>query len=228
MGFNEYLVFYKQHEKPASTLYHKYISKNGAKVFSYIAIKLGISPNLISGLSFLFLLLACFFIVTEQLWLSLALLQFSYICDCSDGVVARFTKKSSQFGAYLDILLDRMGGLIVLCTIGYYSIQFTDVSNTFIYVSSLIMCYFYHLSATFRPYYFPELKGYMKKKSNNLDFLKLVIKFLYEFIDSGIFYFIVSVALIFGYINPVVYFYGILSTSLFLANFVFLYRKGSV
>ncbi len=227
MNFKEYLVFYKQNEKPASTFFHKHVSKNGAKVFSFMSIKLGFSPNSISVLSLLLLIAGCFFIFKGDaisLWASLILLQISYVCDCSDGVVARFRGLSSQFGAYLDILLDRVGGLIFLITIAYFSFVNIDISHDFLFFLSLLSYYCYHLSASFRPYYFPELKGYMKKSNQTLSIAKTIVKFTYEFIDTGVFYFIISIALIANYIEAVVYLYGLISSFLLAANMILLYK----
>ncbi|GIU46642.1 hypothetical protein TUM3794_39630 [Shewanella colwelliana] len=230
MKFKEYLVVYKELEKPASTFFHRHVSKNGAKVFSFVALKIGLSPNAISFLSFILLFLGCFLITTGNemsLWFSLLALQLSYICDCSDGVVARFTKTSSNFGGYLDIFLDRVGGAIFLATLSYFAFAVLGVDNVFLFSSSLLLFYFYHLSATFRPYYFPELKGYMKRKGSEgsvMPLLKAFVKFTYEFIDSGIFYFVMCISLIFGWLEMVAYFYGLVASILLSANILFLYK----
>lgn len=226
MNFNEFLVKYNEIEKPASTIYHKYFSKNGAKLFSFIFVKGNVTPNTISFTSFLLLIFGCVLLFANSIMINaigIVLLQISYIFDCSDGIVARYFKMSSSFGAYLDVLLDRVGGLIFLITIYTCYLLNENTNYPTLVGISLVSCYFYHLSSSFRPYYFPKLKGYMKKKSQ-FNLAKAYVKFAYEFIDTGIFYLILSLSLVFGWLETVAIFYGIIGASLFSANLFLLYK----
>jgi archaetidylinositol phosphate synthase len=230
MKFSEYLDIYKLHEKPPSTLFHKVVSKNGAKVFSYAFIKLGITPNVISIISLLLLCIASSIISFGSssyinLIVAIALLQFSYIFDCSDGVVARYTGQSSNFGAYLDILLDRIGGVIFSIAIGYYGLIVEGVLYPFAFLFSLTIYYFYQISSTLRPHYFPKLNGRMKELKSKESILVRLVKFVYEFIDTGIYFFIVSVSVLIGLVEPVIYFYGLIALALFSANMLYLYKN---
>lgn len=230
MKFKEYLKEYKKHEKPPSTFFHKMISKNGAKVFSYFSILLGITPNQISLLSVVFLCLGCVVVANDtstipMLLLAVLLFQLSYICDCSDGVVARYRGLSSKFGGYLDILLDRIGGLIFSIAIGYYGLIVLGVKFPQLFLFALTIYFCYQLSSTLRPHYFPELSGTMKNKKEKNSIPFLALKFIYEFIDTGIYYFIISISIVFGVIELVVYFYGAISLVLFSANLYFLYMQ---
>ena len=112
-SFRLHLKRYKKVEKPASTFYHRAISKNGAKLATFVFLKFNVSPNAISLLSFLAVFTSCGFIATSShLGWALVLLQFAYICDCSDGVVARITESGSKFGELLDVSLDRILGTL--------------------------------------------------------------------------------------------------------------------
>lgn len=229
MNFSDYLAVYKKHEKPPSTLFHKLVSKNGAKVFSYICIKLGVTPNQISLFSLLLLCAGSFIVAYESdngcmLWVAAILLQISYICDCSDGVVARYSGLSSKFGAYLDVLLDRIGGLIFSIAVGYYALIIEGVLYPKLFLFALIIYYFFQISSTLRPYYFPELSGKMKNSKKPKSILMFAVKFIYEFIDTGIYFFLVSLSIIFGVVGPVIYVYGMIATMLFFANLFVLYR----
>jgi phosphatidylglycerophosphate synthase len=155
--------------------------------------------------------------------LAVLLLQVSYVFDCSDGIVARYSGLSSSFGAYLDVLLDRVGGALFMLSVFYCSIMLFELENPALVGFSLLVCFFYHLSSSFRPYYFPQLKGYMKSDSK-VTLPKLFVKFSYEFIDTGIFYLILSTSILASVIEPVAYFYGVIGSLLLVGNMVVLYR----
>ena len=111
--FKVHLENYKRYEKPASTFYHRHFSKNGAKLFTYISLKIGLTPNGISLLSFFLVFLSCYLIAYSRLLvLSLVLLQIAYILDCSDGVVARMTGQGSRLGELVDVSFDRILGCL--------------------------------------------------------------------------------------------------------------------
>jgi len=65
-----------------------------------------IHPNLISLAAFLLGLLSCGAILTGQFTMALALWGGNRILDGLDGAVARYSGRQSDFGGYLDIMLD--------------------------------------------------------------------------------------------------------------------------
>ncbi len=78
-------------------------------------------PNLITIIA-LILGLACGIAISQSLWLvAFILLWVSGIFDVLDGTVARITKKSSKFGAYLDLIFDRMVEASVI--LGFYFLE---------------------------------------------------------------------------------------------------------
>ena len=102
-----YYQLYNKYEKPPSTIFHKYISKKLAKFFTFYFLRLNLTPNTLSILTTFFVLVGASSLnlmsnITGQI-IFLVCLQFSYVIDCSDGVVARISKQSSSFGAHLQI-----------------------------------------------------------------------------------------------------------------------------
>lgn len=83
--------------------------------------KTKITPNQITVISFVIALFAvwCFALGTPwMLVLGGLLYQLSYILDCCDGYVARKTKQSSNFGFWLDHILDELKlALLVLALV---------------------------------------------------------------------------------------------------------------
>lgn len=89
----------------------------GARV-AYCFYKLGFSPNAVSvvGLLISLLTVACVYFISNPILAGLTLflgLEFSYIIDCSDGVLARATGKTSPYGALLDKLCDGIQTLVI-------------------------------------------------------------------------------------------------------------------
>jgi len=91
--------------------YSTFIVRKLSKPLTALAIKLGLSPNLITFISFGVGLLAAAFFATGNRWLILLgalLLQLSLVIDCVDGEVARATRRFSVLGAWLDASTDRV------------------------------------------------------------------------------------------------------------------------
>lgn len=75
---------------------------------AYWCIARGLTPNAITGLAlFLGISSACLLICKYHV-LALSMLLLSGFCDVLDGTVARLTGTSHPFGAYLDLISDRM------------------------------------------------------------------------------------------------------------------------
>ncbi|WP_157729597.1 CDP-alcohol phosphatidyltransferase family protein [Tumebacillus algifaecis] len=83
--------------------------------------KTKITPNQITVLSFLIALFAVWCFALGSPWMLVLgglLYQVSYILDCCDGYVARKTKQSSNFGFWLDHILDELKlALLVLALV---------------------------------------------------------------------------------------------------------------
>lgn len=230
MDKKTYIEQYEKYEKPASTLFHKYFSKKFAKFFTFYFIKLKLTPNILSILTFILVISGSaalnFFDGVIGSVIFAFFLQLSYVLDCSDGVVARITNKSSPFGAYLDITLDRLNICIVYVGIGiYFHTNYGfDLASFLVFISSALIYIQYQLMALLRAHYFKSLDGFMKESSKD-SISKKIVSVVYEFIDTGIFYFILSLSVFFNLIYEVVIFYGLIGFMLVLALYIFLYKK---
>ena len=77
--------------------------------------------------------------------------------------------------------------------------------------------------ALLRSHYFKSLDGFEGKFKRQ--HIKKIVSVVYEFIDTGIFYFILSLSVFFNLIYEVVIFYGLIGFMLVLALYIFLYKK---
>ena len=74
--------------------------------------RIGLTPNMISGIGLVLAFLSAFTYAEWQknalyLLLATVLLMLSGFCDALDGIVARLYEKTTVFGGFLDSLLDR-------------------------------------------------------------------------------------------------------------------------
>ncbi|MDO8643208.1 MAG: CDP-alcohol phosphatidyltransferase family protein [Candidatus Woesearchaeota archaeon] len=84
--------------------------------FTYLFYHTPLTPNMISMLSFVVLLVACgFIVVTTPIATMIGgiLCWFSWVFDCVDGEIARLKGLSSDFGAWFDGALDRLGDIVL-------------------------------------------------------------------------------------------------------------------
>ncbi|MGA1146835.1 MAG: CDP-alcohol phosphatidyltransferase family protein [Candidatus Nanopelagicales bacterium] len=91
--------------------YSTFVVRKASKPLTRIAISIGLSPNVITCLSFAVgLAAAVAFSSGEWLWIVIGAiaLQLSLIIDCVDGEVARATRKFTAVGAWLDASTDRV------------------------------------------------------------------------------------------------------------------------
>lgn len=93
--------------------------------------KIGLTPNIISGLGLVLAFISAWAYMQWQidrvyLLLATALLLFSGFCDALDGVLARLYQNATAFGGFLDSLLDRYADAIV-----YVGIIWGELCNVF-------------------------------------------------------------------------------------------------
>ena len=89
----------------------KELSQKTGEIFS----KLGLTPNQYTLISLFFVLISFYFLIRVDLVLALIFFLLATILDFIDGAVARFTKKATKKGAYLDTISDRyIEGIILL------------------------------------------------------------------------------------------------------------------
>ena len=91
--------------------YSTFIVRKISKPISVLAIKLRMSPNFVTVISFIVGIAAALSFAQGARWaliLGALLLQLSLILDCVDGEVARATHRFSVIGAWLDASTDRV------------------------------------------------------------------------------------------------------------------------
>lgn len=99
----------------------EYVKRIRSKLFEPIAkkvVKIGISANLITSLSFLSGLTAVYFLFVNH-WLFVTFIILHLLLDGFDGVVARITTQT-RFGDYFDHISDQIVGVLLLVRIYFY------------------------------------------------------------------------------------------------------------
>jgi len=90
-----------------------------SKPLTAFSVKFGISPNLITFISLLVGFYAAYLFSQSQYLAGAIFFQLSLIIDCSDGEVARYTRKFSDFGRWFDASTDRVKEYLVYASLAY-------------------------------------------------------------------------------------------------------------
>ncbi len=109
-------------EGASEGFFNVFIFRKISIYISWMFATLEISPNIITLISFLFIMAssALFILGNYFNWLiALILFALAYIIDMCDGEVARLNNKKSSLGAFLDPFLDRVGTIIFISAISY-------------------------------------------------------------------------------------------------------------
>lgn len=99
-----------------------FVLRRFSKVLTWVAVKIGITPNQVTLLSFAIGLYAAYLFALGDTWSLIGgavLLQVSIIVDCVDGELARYTRKFSELGAWLDAITDRVKEYAVFLGLAY-------------------------------------------------------------------------------------------------------------
>jgi len=93
-----------------------------SKLLTWAAVKIGATPNQVTIASFAIGLYAALLFAQGDTWsliIGAILLQVSIIVDCVDGELARYTRKFSELGAWLDAITDRVKEYAVFLGLAY-------------------------------------------------------------------------------------------------------------
>ena len=93
-----------------------------SKIFTWLAVRIGATPNQVTLLSFAIGLYSAYSFSRGDFWsifTGAVLLQLSIIIDCVDGELARYTRKFSKLGAWLDAVTDRVKEYMVFLGLAY-------------------------------------------------------------------------------------------------------------
>ncbi len=90
-----------------------------SKPITALSVRFGISPNLITFVSLLIGFYSAYLFSQREYVIGAILFQLSLIVDCSDGEVARYTRKFSNFGRWFDASTDRVKEYTVYAALAY-------------------------------------------------------------------------------------------------------------
>jgi phosphatidylglycerophosphate synthase len=232
MKWDQFVTEYRKYPlSKTSTWYHREIIGRLTKPVVFLALNMGLSANMTTFASFIFVLLAMVLIVIYpwSIWVGLAnfvLLQLAFILDCADGMVARIKHQTSDFGKFFDIFVDLLSHLFVFIGFGiyYYFINYSpNLGWLVLIIFSSTMYFVYYLTSEFRGLIFLDIKGSML--AYGVNFKEKVLKFPYHFISRPVFFGFLSVGYIFGILEWIFLAYGILSLFLILGMLIILYRR---
>lgn len=97
-----------------------------------------LTPNIITIFSLLFGITSAYFYFNNQVLLGALCYIFSYLMDAIDGKVARLKKIKSDYGAWLDIFVDRFNFIIITIALSCAFLIDVDVLFAIIAPSLLI------------------------------------------------------------------------------------------
>lgn len=122
-----------------------FFPKVANKILPYAAKISFLTPNIVTVVSFLLYALASIFLflnIPYHLILSFILFPISYTLDCLDGQLARYTKRSSNIGDYLDKVLDVLKIYIVTLSLSYA--VYSQTGEIFSIILGFTACFFFN------------------------------------------------------------------------------------
>jgi len=120
-----------------------------SKLLTWAAVKVGATPNQVTIASFAIGLYAAFLFAQGDTWSLIGgaiLLQVSIIVDCVDGEIARYTRKFSELGAWLDAITDRVKEYAVFLGLAYGAFVHNGQNLWVLAASLMAIQTFRHLS----------------------------------------------------------------------------------
>ena len=115
-------------QKRPDGLFGSFMTRPVSHVVAYVSMKLRLSPNAVSFLSFVFCVAAIAALYagfpSYAWWVAAALFWWTGgILDAADGDLARYTKTGSPFGGWFDSFLDRMKEMLIFAAFGYLAFK---------------------------------------------------------------------------------------------------------
>jgi phosphatidylserine synthase len=125
-SLNEARLRLKMANRANDGLFSVFVLRKFSKLFTWAAVRLKVTPNQITLISFAIGLLSAYEFSRGDFWsifTGAILLQLSIIVDCVDGELARYTRKFSQLGAWLDAITDRIKEYLVFFGLAYGAVK---------------------------------------------------------------------------------------------------------
>lgn len=143
-----------------------FFPKIANKLLPFVASVSFITPNMVTITSFLLYFLGSILLfvpVSFHLVYSAILFPLAYVLDCLDGQLARYTKRSSQMGDYLDKVLDVLKIYIVTLSLSYA--VYKQVNTITPIILGFTACFFFN----FR--YYIKLETMFNRISKDKEYL---------------------------------------------------------
>ena len=151
-----------------------FVLRKFSKVLTWAAVRVKATPNQVTLLSFAIGLASAYSFAQgnfSSICLGAFLLQLSIIVDCVDGELARYTRKFSSLGAWLDAVTDRVKEYLVFFGLAYGAARQGE-DLWLLAMAMMLIQTFRHLS----DYNFAQ-----SMKIRNEELLKIPVEFMAEF-----------------------------------------------
>ncbi|MCW1296129.1 MAG: CDP-alcohol phosphatidyltransferase family protein [Candidatus Parvarchaeota archaeon] len=152
----------------------KRLEVNIAKFFSMF----GLTPNMWSSLSLLFILLTFYFLLKKSFLIALIFFSIASFIDVIDGAVARYRKMVTKKGAYIDTIIDRFVEFIVI--LGLFFVDYPKfILDSKVWLITLLfgsmMTTYVKASAFEKKIVKKEIKGGILERAERLILIFLII-----------------------------------------------------
>ena len=166
----------KSSRKPANEFYTKLVSQKVSHYFSALFINLGISANTVTFFMVFFGLPTIALLLSDNIVLEVIGafgLIFINIFDTCDGEVARFNKKTTQLGVYLDNIYQFIVDIALLYVLAYkfYFIKDSKLLATIIFFYAIVFIFDNYAKKVAKSTSKDVAKSGNIKKSSTLQFL---------------------------------------------------------
>jgi phosphatidylglycerophosphate synthase len=154
--------------------YSVFFLRKFSKILTWLAVRIGATPNQVTLLSFAIGLYAAYSFSQGGFAATLIgaiLLQLSIIVDCVDGELARYTRKFSSLGAWLDAVTDRVKEYLVFFGLAYGAAR----EGKDLWLPAILMM----LIQTFR--HLSDYNFAQSVKIRNEELLKVPVEFMANF-----------------------------------------------
>ncbi len=189
-----------------------------------------ITPNMLTIVSFLFTIVGTYTLLTidghNGLIITWLVLHFALIFDSADGQLARYKKKSSALGAYLDVFTDHISYRLLIISLTV-RLSYTNENAMLI---GLIVLALFTLSGfqniTIQNIYLKNQKQDTKKETAEKLFGKSKLKIFVGKLQNGLtsgYYLYLAITFIFNIPIYFLYIIGVISIILMIKKFVVFY-----
>ena len=181
----------KATQKRPDGLFGSFMTRPVSHIFAFLAMKLGMTPNVVSFLSFVFCggAVALLYLYPQSYYMWLwagASWWMGGILDASDGDLARHTGTGTPFGGWFDSFLDRMKEMLIFALFGY--LAFKRYGNELF----LLLGFLSMFSNVISGWISDTKKLFIKERAPEIQFSK---KYSFGMVDTRDFFVILSLAL---------------------------------